>query len=102
MSGKAAKLITIVLFIYSLFFSLSLFFGALSKGFSPGNLATIIIFLPVVYYFIREIFWQIGSSTHGFNFGTFLSHQGFSFYLTLLLLFGASILIFFKNIGALL
>ncbi len=80
-----AKIFTILLFVYSFLFSFALIFGALSSGLNLGNVLTITLFLPVLYYFLREISWQTGSVTRGFALLPFLAQRNGAFIATLVL-----------------
>jgi len=102
MTRAITKTFTVLLFIYSCIFSFSLFFGALSRGYSFGSLISTLLFLPVVYYFLREIGWQFGYVTGGFRLGKFLVQKDWFFATTILLYLLAILITFLKARGIIL
>lgn len=99
MPHTAAKALVIFLFIYSCIFSSVLVIGAISRGFSTGNVVTAVLLLPVVYYFASEIRWQMWFTTRGFRMSAYLLQKNALFAVTILLLIVAALLTYLRSRG---
>ena len=99
MPHTAAKAFVIFLFIYSCIFSTVLVIGAVSRGFSTGNVVTAVLLLPVIYYFATEIRWQMWFTTRGFRLSAFLIQKNALFALTIVLLIVVAVLTYLRSRG---
>lgn len=106
MTVRPGKSLVVLLFFYSLVFTTILFYGALSRGISSGNLLSIAFFFPLLFYFIREIGYQgkaatayrddTGQFTDYFRIVPFLTQGNRLLYLTLALYAAALALIYLR------
>ncbi len=92
MTKIASRLLLLLIFFYSLTFSIFLVYGSLARGVSIGNIASLIPFIPLIIYFFREFSYQGRIISSGFRLFPFLTQGSLTLNLTLFLFLTTTVL----------